>query len=199
MTDTGAVRSVRELPESPRPNYFRVRRVRDVPLDPSPHESSDIRLIYFDHCHAAETLEQIASTSSGRAMLDKLTEAEFASNQRAILLQLIAKVIDLNIGEIIDLHQLENASRRTSWNQLHPDQAVAIRGAVTSTKDVQPSSLRLEAGIVSVRVFIQRDHFLHLNQSYLNALPITIIGKVRSVPRIEICAAAIGASANNMR
>jgi len=81
------------------------------------------------------------------------------------------------------------------WPDVHPDQVVAIRGAVASAKDVQPSSLRLNVGTTPVRVFVDRDHFLHLNQGYLTAWPITVVGKVRSVSNVEVLGVAIGITA----
>ena len=114
-------------------------------------------------------------------------------DHRAILSALIAAADDdLDVGGVIDLHMLADGSRRVTWEQVHPDQVIAIRGAVAAAKDVQPSSLRLGIGATSVRVYVQRDRFLHLNQGYLTGLTITVVGMVRSVPRTEMYAAAIG-------
>jgi hypothetical protein len=174
-----------------------------VPTVRNPRPEGFIRLIYFDKRRSAELLEHIAAASPGRDMLVELARfaklPEFGStgtlcqqDQRAILSQLIDKATDLDTEGVIDLHQPSEDPRRTSWTKLHPDQAIAIRGEVTSAKDIQPSSLRVEVGSTTVRVYVERDHLLHLNQSYLAGLPITVVGKVRSVPRTEMCAAAIG-------
>lgn len=192
-----------DVPENSRPHYTAIRGVRPLPPESggAPQSVKDnrpqsTRLIYFDQRRATELLEHIASTSPGFNMLRNLAEVDSTNvlgtpNQRAILHQIIHGAKDLEVG-VIDLHQPDDSNRQTSWTQLHPDQVVAIRGTVASGKDVQPSSIRLEVGAASVRVFVERDHFLHLNQKYLTRLPITIIGKVRSVPRIELCAVAIG-------
>jgi hypothetical protein len=192
MAIASRARNSREL-SGARPRYVSrdvVRNVHQIPLEGA-------RLIYFDQYRAAELLEHIASSSSGRAALAKLPVGSSADlslqrDQRMVLSQLISQAQDLKIDGIIDLHQREDNSRRTLWAHVHPDQAIAIRGAITSAKDVQPSSLRLEVGGTLVRVFVERDHFLHLNQSYLAGCPITALGKVRSVPRVELLAAAIG-------
>ena len=60
----------------------------------------------------------------------------------------------------MDLGLLTEGGHQRSWTQLHPDQVIAIKGMVVSAKDVQPSSLRLDAGPMSVRVFVERTHFL---------------------------------------
>jgi hypothetical protein len=180
-----------ELPKKPRPRYApRIRAVRPV----LPQAT---RLIYFDQRRASDLLEHIEASPPGRDMLTGLVEADALSllgkpNQRAILYQLIDSAVDLEVGEVIDLHQPDVGNRKITWTQLHPDQGVAVRGIVDSAKDVQPSSVRLAVGAISVRVFVERDHFLHLNQSYLTQSPLIVVGKVRSVPRIEVCAAAIG-------
>jgi hypothetical protein len=198
MSSESTVRGYREAPDNPFTDYG-----VHAPGARNPRSIMPTRLIYFDQRYAAELLEHIASASPGRTMLKwltmeaQLTEADPTGflrqhDQRAILSQLIAKATDLEVGGIIDLHLPDDISRRTSWAKLHPDQVIAIRGAVTSAKDIQPSSLRLEVATTSVRVYVERSHFLHLNQSYLTVLPITIVGKVRSVPRAEMCTAAIG-------
>jgi hypothetical protein len=208
MANAGLVGNVREFPdgphqelsENPRPRYTpHIRAVRDISPQPT-------RLIYFDKRRAAELLENIASTSPGHAMLANLTELDSTGilgrpNRRAIFYQILDSAVDLAVGVVIDLHQPDDANRQTSWTQLHPDQVVAIRGTVSAAKDIQPSSVRLAVDETSVRVFVERDHFLHLNQSYLTRQPITVIGEVRSVPRIEMCAAAIGilSASNGMR
>ena len=200
MDRPSSIRKVRELGDSSWPGYsHRDRSVR------TEHQIATqfTRLIYFDQGRAAELLDHIASTSRGRAMLAKLAKSaelsqfDFAGNwrqhdQRAIMHELIVKAADLEAEGIIDLHQPDDALRRTSWTRLHPNEVIAIRGAVTSAKDVQLSSLRLEVEATSIRVYVERDHLLHLNQSYFTGLPITVVGKVRSVPRTEMCAAAIG-------
>lgn len=162
-----------------------------------------MRLIYFDERRAVEILEHIASSPSGLTRLDEVAKRAKAAwpdsavvlrehDQRAILSQLITDMNKLGTG-FVDLHQPDDALTQISWNQLHPDQAIAVRGAVVSAKDVQLSSLRLEGEDTSVRVYVERDHFLHLNKSYLARQQIlTVVGKVRSVPNEEVCAAVIG-------
>jgi hypothetical protein len=193
------------------PSVRSVRSVRSISAEPAVPEPAvpepavpESRLIYFDQRLAADLLEHIGSTSAGRAMLAALAKrsnlkgVNFSGvlrqhDQRAILSQIIDEATDLKVEGVIDLHLPEGGSRQTSWEKLHPDQVIAIRGVVNSTKDVQPSSLRLKVGTTLVRAYVERDHFLHLNQSYLTGLPIiTIVGKVRSLPRTEMCAAAIG-------
>lgn len=200
MGRESSVRSYREAQDNPWPDYgIRAPSVRN----PRPIVPRFTRLIYFNQRYAAELLEHIASASQGRSMLARLTmlaqltEVDVAGfvrqqDQRAMLCQLIAKATDLETGGVIDLHRPDDNPRRTSWEKLHPDQVIAIRGSVASAKDVQPSSLRLTVGTSSVRVCVERDRFLHLNQSYLVGLPITVLGTVRSVPRAEMCTAAIG-------
>lgn len=197
-TVRGVPRPINES-ETHRPDYVshkRVRASRSIP-------SSSIRLIYFDERLAADLLEHLASAPVGRTMLAHLAmrarieEANLFDtlqqhDQRAILSQIIDNATDLEVGGVIDLHQPEGQSRRTAWPRLHPDQVIAVRGIVISPKDIQPSSLRLQAEATFVRAYVERDHFLHLNQKYLTGLPVTIVGKVRSVPRIEMRAATIG-------
>jgi hypothetical protein len=192
------VRRWRDAQQNSWPDYgVRVPTVRNA------RPEGFIRLIYFDRRRAVELLEHISAASAGRDMLLNLAKSakppEFVAtatlgqqDQRAILSQLMGKATDLDTEGIIDLHQPSEVSRRTSWVKLHPDQAIAIKGEVTSAKDIQPSSLRVEVESTTIRVYVERDHLLHLNQSYLTGLSITVVGKVRSVPRIEMCAAAIG-------
>jgi hypothetical protein len=155
------------------------------------------RLIYFDQDRVTGLLEHIASGAAGRAILDNLSEdgsIDFTlqRNQRAILSRLIAQADDLRVEGIIDLHQPEGSSRRVSWADVHPDQAIAVRGTAVSARDVQPASIRLKVDAACVRVFVNRDHYLHLNQSYLTSWTMTAVGKVRSTPHVEILAVAIG-------
>lgn len=192
------VRRWRDAQQNSWPDYgVRVPTVRNA------RPEGFIRLIYFDKRRAVELLEHISAASAGRDMLLNLAKSakppEFGAtatlgqqDQRAILSQLMGKATDLDTEGIIDLHQPSEVSRRTSWVKLHPDQAIAIKGEVTSAKDIQPSSLRVEVESTTIRVYVERDHLLHLNQSYLTGLSITVVGKVRSIPRIEMCAAAIG-------
>jgi hypothetical protein len=180
-----------EQPEKPRPRYApRIRAVRAV-LPQATH------LIYFDHRRASDLLEHIGASPLGREMLTGLAGTDSTgflgtSNQRAIFYRLIDGATDLKAGDVIDLHQPDTSNRNISWTQSYPDQGIAVRGMVDSAKDVQPSSVRLAVGAISVRVFVERDRFLHLNQSYLTQSPLIVIGNVRSVPRVEMCAAAIG-------
>ena len=156
------------------------------------------RMIYFDQSRAAELIEDISSTRQGLSLISYLggIDAEGVIRQpdrRAVLLRLIDDEMKPALGEVIELRLTDQGLPRGSWEELHPEQPIAITGRVASAKDVQPSSLRLQVGTTSVRVYVERDHFLHLNQSYLTALPIAIVvGKVRSVPRTEMRAAAIG-------
>jgi hypothetical protein len=194
MATPNRARNSHELPEKTRRSYvqrhFAARNARPIPL-------VGARLIYFDQDLAADLLEHIASSETGRAFLTELPGSDpadllFQRNQRAVLSQLIDQAEDLEAGGIIDLHQSNTVSRRMSWMDVHPDQAVAIRGTIISAKDVQPSSLRLEVDGTSVRAFVKRDHFLHLNQTYLTGWPITVVGKIRSVPHVEIISVAVG-------
>lgn len=182
---------------SPWPGYG-----NDIPTirqhHPAPLEF--IRHIYFDQHLSEELLEHVGSTDSGRIMLGNLPSfarladgnTRWQQDLRATLLEIIENAVDLENDGIIDLHQPSNGPRRRSWAELHPDQAIAIKGTVTSGKDIQPSSLRVDAGSAIVRVYVARDRFLHLNQSYLTGPRVTVVGKVRSVPRTEIVTAAIG-------
>jgi hypothetical protein len=162
------------------------------------HTEIIARIIYFDQHRAAELIEDIASTSQGSSLLSRLGGMDSTGvirqlDRRTALLRLIANEINPVLGEIVELRHTDNGLPRASWNELHPEQAVAITGKVTSTRDVQPSSLRLQVDTTTVRVYVERDHFLHLNRSYLTGLPMTIVvGKVRSVPGTEMCATAIG-------
>ena len=197
MDSRSSVKNVRSADWPSQLARKHVGNVRDLPR-------LLVRLIYFDQRCSTELFEHLASASPGRTMLAELTkQADLPSfdpagippehDRRAILSALIAAADDdLNVGGAIDLHLPADRSRRASWEEVHPDQVIAIRGAVAAAKDVQPSSLRLDIGATSVRVYVQRDHFLHLNQGYLTGLRITVVGKVRSVPRAEMYAAAIG-------
>jgi len=165
--------------------------------NPRPSPLQFMRHIYFDQRRTAELLEHIAATDSGRTMLDNLARTPLVAGTqqqdlRAILSRLIDNAAEPDGGGVVDLHHPSTSTRERSWTELHPDQAIAVRGTVTSGKDIQPSSLRVGIGPVIVRVYVERDHFLHLNQSYLSGLPVTVVGKVRSVPRIEMIAALIG-------
>lgn len=193
MTSSGRVGKIHPLPESERPSFYPPARRKSSTLAPAPELSAaDARIIYFDQRRAAELLENLTSSASVRAELSNIAENACAENRRATLAQLITSISGLPVGDLIDLHLLGRKYWQTSWSRLHPDQVVAAKGVVSSAKDIQPSSLRLEVGATMVRVFVERDRFLHLNQSYLSNLPITVIGTVRSIPRIEMCAAAIG-------
>ena len=188
MSDPPLVGKVRQRTGTARPNlYRRVREARSITPTPEPSQRFEVRLIYFDQSRSSELIDNIESTSAGQSMLNGLD-----GNQRSILVQLIRKIIHLKGAGPVDLDLLTEGGHQSSWAQLHPDQVIAVKGVVTSAKDVQPSSLRLEAGSMSVRVFVERTHFLHLNQSYLSGCPISVIGTVRSVPRTEMSAAAIG-------
>lgn len=44
----------------------------------------------------------------------------------------------------------------------------------------------------TVRVLVDRTHALHLNQAYLCSRPVTVLGQVHSVPRLQLRAIAIG-------
>jgi hypothetical protein len=186
-------RNSHELSAPPRPPYIAhdtARNARSISLEST-------RLIYFDRNRAGELLEHIASSTGGRAALAKIpgsgpTDLILQRNQRSILSRLISDADDLAAEGLIDLHQPDGVSRRVRWSDVHPDQAIAVRGTVASVKDIQPSSMRLKAETITVRAFVNKDHFLHLNQSYLTAWPITILGSVRSVPRLEVLAVAIG-------
>ena len=201
MTSSGdSVRSYRDAGDNTFPDDYGTRMpkaVRDVRPFPQ-----FIRHIYFDQRRSTELLEHIASTDSGRAALSDLARlaqvAEYDSagvqrqqDLRAMLSQLIDDAVDLEDEGVVDLHYPSGKRRRKSWSELHPDQVIAIRGKVTSAKDVQPSSLRVDVGSAVVRVYVERDHLLHLNQSYLSGLPVTVVGKVRSVPRKEMSTAVI--------
>lgn len=188
MSDSPLVGKVRPRTEAARPNFYsRVGGRRSIPPAVEPSQRFDVRLIYFDQSCSSELIDNMESTSAGRTLLNDLD-----GNQRSKLVQLIRNIIDFKGAGPVDLGLLTEGGHQRSWTQLHPDQVIAIKGMVVSAKDVQPSSLRLDAGPMSVRVFVERTHFLHLNQSYLSGLPISVIGTVRSVPRTEMSAAAIG-------
>lgn len=213
MNSSPRARNPRPLEENPRaaeesgwailrsrPAGGHVGSYNEITLAPPP-------LIYFDQSRAAELLEDVFSTLPGRNFLATLASQIGVDsigvlqqqNQRLILSQLMIYETGLEVGGIVDLYQPDGGHRESLWEQFHPDQAVVIRGTVASAKDVQPSNLQLKAGAKTVRVYVERDHFLHLNQGYLTRRQIIAIGKVRSVPRSEIRAAAIGASANETR
>lgn len=196
MAMASRARNSEELLSASRPNYALHGLVRN----PQSIHVDGARLIYFDHDHAGELLEHIASSPAGRAAISELSGTGSADltlqrNQRATLSRLIAEAEDLEGGGIIDLHYPKGSSRRVPWPNVHPDQPIAVKGSVTSTKDVQPSSLRLEVEGKTIRTFVDKDHFLHLNQSYLTTRTITVVGKVRSVPQGEMLAVAIGIEA----
>jgi hypothetical protein len=195
MAASSRVRNSREV--QPRPAYAQHYFARNS--HPIPVEGA--RLIYFDHYHAEELLEHIASNATGRAMIAKLHDSEIVElesqrNQRIMFSQLATRADDLRADGLIDLLQSGGTSRRVSWNDVHPDQPIAIRGTISSLEAVQPSSLGLEVEGKPVQVFVRRDGFLHLNQSYLTARRITALGKVRSVPRRQMIAVAIGISSS---
>jgi hypothetical protein len=199
MATASRARNSEELPAAPRPNYA------SHPFARNSHSISNegARLIYFDHNRATELLEHIASSAAGRAAISKFAgtpSADLAQqrDQRAVLSRLIAEAEDLKDEGIVDLHYPTGSSRRVHWSSVHPDQVIAVKGSVTSAKDIQPSSLRLEVEGKTVRAFVDRDHFLHLNQSYLATRAITVVGKVRSVPQAELLAAAVGIEAHSM-
>lgn len=187
MSDARLVGRVRPRTEAARASYYRVRGIRSIPPALESSQRLEVRLIYFDQKRSSELIDNIESTSAGRVMLSDLD-----GNQRSKFVQVIKKVIELKDAGPVDLGLLADGGQQRTWAQLHPDQVIIIKGVVTSARDIQPSSLRLETGSMSVRVFVDRTHFLHLNQSYLSNLPISIIGTVRSVPRTEMNAAAIG-------
>ena len=192
MNSSSRARNPRPLEEHPRAGeesvwaLYRSRSAGDhvgsyneIPLAPPP-------LIYFDQSRAAELLEDIFSTLPGRNFLAALAshigveaiDVLQKQNQRAILSQLMIYETSLKVGAIVDLYQPDAGHQESSWEQFHPDQAVVIRGVVASAKDVQPSSLQLDASATTVRVYVERDHFLHLNQKYLTSRPIIAVGKV---------------------
>src|SRR5690348_15402679 len=112
MATPSRARNSRELSEAIRPRYLPRDVVRNAHLIPL----EGARLIYFDQYRAAELLEHIASSASGRGVLAKLaasnsTDLLLQRNQRAILSQLIGQAHDLKANGIIDLHQPEGDAR----------------------------------------------------------------------------------------
>jgi len=147
------------------------------------------RLIYFDETRASVGLEQIASTDTGRQVLRSVADVGhdgMAGNQRRLFLQLAGKVDSTNV---IDLETDEMFPLLAE--HLHPQQMLAIKGSVQSAQEIKPTSLRLSVGDGATRVYVERTYFLHLNQSYLTSSAITVVGIVRSVSRMELCAIAI--------
>ena len=190
MTDP-RVGSFRELPtESSRPDYQpKVGKYRTLPG--TVNNQGTARLIYLDEVRVRSLLEQIAAVASGRQSLG----AYAPINPRGVIVKEYNPwTVLANLAEMADENAFVDLCESRPLDidsNLHPSQAVGLKGLVPTARDVTPSGFPLSIARQSFRVLVDRIHALHLNQAYLTSWTVAVLGRVHSVPRLQVRAAAI--------
>lgn len=149
-----------------------------------------LRLVYLDRDRGALCVERLAATSHGAKALEMQTLRPGDHVEKGNLAFLLERIAAKErSSEAVDL--CRGAGLKPAGEELHPGQVLLLRGRVASTTDVLPASLLLSMTGGAIRVLVDREHGLHLNQRYLTEHEVRVIGILHSVPRTQLRAVAL--------
>lgn len=171
---------------SSRPNYGPV--VGNV--KPEMHTVGDGRdglIVYLQGDSVRSILEQMMASDAGNRFIRNSMQVD-----RGVVIATFNPWISLKdligLTEKVSSYDLCEQREISFSSDLHPAQAVIVRGVAASAKDITRGGFYLDVSGVRARILVDYTYALHLNQRYLSSRTITVVGRVRSVPRSEITA-----------
>lgn len=184
----GNVGSYQPLPVPPRPTYdFGINVDAGRPASMAQRQPR-LQVIYLNDVLARSLIEQIAGAPEGVLKTNLAVHAGGVlapHNVWAVVADL--RGVDSNASAV----DLSTQMPVRVPEDLYPSQALTLTGSIGPTRSITPTGFNLILGDVEMRVLVDRQQGLHLNQSYLAGREVVVVGSVQSVVRSKVRASAI--------
>lgn len=141
-------------------------------------------LIYFSGEVFRTLISQVASTPTQAT--PHFQEITLSPNVDpwVVAARLIKSMHTRTLAEVASSVELDES-------ELYPGRGVMVNGSVLAAPSVTPSGFDVSVHDAKLRILVDRAQGLHLNQRFLTLRQVWILGRVVSVPRRQIRAAAV--------